>query len=204
MAYQRFAAHSRNQWHVVPGREIPMSTDEDRDDNDRNDNDSNEYDRNDNDRNGYDGNDNDDLERFVVAQDAGGTYHRAVAELRRGRKSSHWMWFVFPQIAGLGQSPTSTRYAISSLSQARAYLRHPVLGPRLIESASILAQLGDCSADQIFGAIDAQKLRSSMTLFARAAAEETVFAQVLDRYFDGVPDSATDQRLTRTRGDNHT
>jgi uncharacterized protein (DUF1810 family) len=149
----------------------------------------------------------DDVERFVAAQDAGGTYHRAVAELRRGRKSSHWMWFVFPQIAGLGQSPTSRMYAIRSLSQARAYLRHPVLGPRLIECASILAQLPDRSAEQIFGAVDAQKLRSSMTLFARAAAEEaaeeTVFEQILDRYFDGVPDSATDQLLSRTRGGKH-
>jgi uncharacterized protein (DUF1810 family) len=157
----------------------------------------------DGDRNGNDRNDDDHLERFVVAQDAGGTYHRAVAELRRGHKSSHWMWFVFPQIAGLGHSPTSRRFAISSLSQARAYLRHPVLGPRLVECASILAQLRDCSADQIFGAMDAQKLRSSMTLFARAAAEETVFAQVLDRYFGGVPDSATDRRLMRPRGDSH-
>jgi uncharacterized protein (DUF1810 family) len=139
--------------------------------------------------------DTDDLERFVLAQDADGTYHRAVAELRRGHKSSHWMWFVFPQIAGLGQSPTSKRFAISSLSQARAYLRHPVLGPRLIECASILAQRQDRSAVQIFGAVDAQKLRSSMTLFARAAADEAVFAQVLDRYFDGVPDPATDERL---------
>ena len=146
----------------------------------------------------------DALQRFVVAQDAGGTYHRAVAELRRGRKSSHWMWFVFPQIAGLGRSPMSQRFAISSLSQARAYLRHPVLGPRLCECASILARLPDCDAEQVFGAVDAQKLRSSMTLFARAAEDETLFVQVLDRYFNGVPDSATDQRLGRTGGDNLT
>jgi uncharacterized protein (DUF1810 family) len=165
--------------------------------------DRNGDDRNGDDSHGDDRNDPDHLERFVVAQDAGGTYDRAVAELRHGRKRSHWMWFVFPQIAGLGQSPTSRRFAISSLSQARAYLRHPVLGPRLVECASILAQLRNRSADQIFGTIDAQKLRSSMTLFARAAADETVFAQVLDRYFDGVPDSATDQRLTSTRGGSH-
>jgi uncharacterized protein (DUF1810 family) len=142
--------------------------------------------------------DPDDLERFVLAQEADGTYQRAVAELRRGRKDSHWMWFVFPQIAGLGHSPTSRRFAISSLSQARAYLRHPLLGPRLIECAGILAQLQERSAEQVFGAIDAQKLRSSMTLFARARAAEVVFAQVLDRYFDGVPDPATDQLLTMT------
>ncbi|HEV2885951.1 MAG TPA: DUF1810 domain-containing protein [Jatrophihabitans sp.] len=136
-----------------------------------------------------------DLERFVQAQDAGMTFDRAVAELRQGRKTSHWMWFVFPQVAGLGQSPTSKRFAISSLSQARAYLRHPVLGPRLIECARILAQRHDRSAQQIFGDLDARKLQSSMTLFARAAPEEAVFAQVLDRYFDGAPDPATDQRL---------
>ncbi|HEX8080643.1 MAG TPA: DUF1810 domain-containing protein [Jatrophihabitans sp.] len=136
-----------------------------------------------------------DLERFVVAQDAGGTYSRAVAELRRGQKTSHWMWFVFPQIAGLGQSVTSRTYAISSLSEARAYLRHPVLGPRLLECAGILARRHDHSAQQIFGVIDARKLHSSMTLFARAAPEETVFTQVLDQYFDGVPDPATDQRV---------
>jgi uncharacterized protein (DUF1810 family) len=137
----------------------------------------------------------DDLERFVRAQDDGLTFDRAVAELRRGRKTSHWMWFVFPQIAGLGHSPTSKRFAISSLAQARAYLQHPVLGPRLIECAGILAQLEGHSAEQIFGPVDAQKLRSSMTLFARAAPEEAVFTQVLDRYFDGTPDVATDQRL---------
>ncbi|HEX8095894.1 DUF1810 domain-containing protein [Jatrophihabitans sp.] len=144
----------------------------------------------------------DDLERFVQAQDAGMTFAHAVAELRRGRKTSHWMWFVFPQIAGLGQSPMSKKFALSSLSQARAYLRHPVLGPRLIDCATIVAQLQDRSAEQIFGEIDAQKLRSSMTLFARAAAEEAVFAQVLDRYFGGIADPATDQRLQTTRG-NH-
>ena len=139
--------------------------------------------------------DPDDLERFVTAQDAGGTYQRALAELRRGLKTSHWMWFVFPQIAGLGQSPTSKMFAISSLAQARAYLRHPVLGPRLVECAGILAALQGRSAEQIFGYVDARKLRSSMTLFARADPDETVFAQVLERYFGGIADSATDQRL---------
>ena len=138
------------------------------------------------------------LERFVIAQDAGGppgTYERALDELRAGFKSSHWMWFVFPQIAGLGHSPTARRYAISSLAEAAAYLEHPVLGPRLHESARILASLKGRSADQIFGGIDAMKLRSSMTLFHRAAPEEPLFGQVLTRYFDGIPDHTTDALL---------
>ncbi len=138
------------------------------------------------------------LERFVIAQDAGGppgTYERALDELRAGFKSSHWMWFVFPQIAGLGHSPTARRYAISSLAEAAAYLQHPVLGPRLRESARILASLKGRSADQIFGGIDAMKLRSSMTLFHRAAPEEPLFGQVLTRYFDGIPDHTTDALL---------
>ncbi len=136
-----------------------------------------------------------DLQRFVAAQGAGGTYARAAAELRGGRKTSHWMWFVFPQIAGLGFSPTSRTYAITSLDEARAYLAHPVLGPRLTESAAILADLAGRSAEQIFGDLDAQKLRSSITLFMRAAPGEPVFRQVLDQYFGGVPDPATEQRI---------
>ena len=136
-----------------------------------------------------------DLERFVAAQDAGGTYDRAVAELRAGRKSSHWMWFIFPQVAGLGQSLTSRMYSISSLAEARAYLSHRVLGPRLAECARILADTQGRSAEQIFGSLDAQKLRSSMTLFTRAEPEEPLFGQVLSQYFDGVADSATDRLL---------
>jgi uncharacterized protein (DUF1810 family) len=135
------------------------------------------------------------LERFVTAQDAGGTYDRAVAELRRGRKTGHWMWFVFPQIAGLGQSQTSRMFAISSLAEARAYLLHPVLGARLTEAARVIADLADRTAEQIFGSIDAQKLHSSMTLFLRAAPAEPVPRRVLDRYFDGIPDAATDELL---------
>src|SRR5664279_167552 len=135
------------------------------------------------------------LERFVAAQNAGGTYEHALAELRRGTKTSHWMWFVFPQIAGLGQSPTSRRYAISSLDEARAYLEHPVLGPRMLECAGAVSATQGRSAAQIFGAVDARKLRSSMTLFLRAGPEEPVFQRVLDRYFDGVADAATDQRI---------
>src|ERR1039458_27923 len=103
-----------------------------------------------------------DLRRFVAAQDAGGTYDRAVQELRRGQKESHWMWFVFPQVAGLGLSPMSRKFAISSLEEARTYLGHAVLGPRLVECATILTELGAGSAEEILGAIDAPKLRSSV------------------------------------------
>ncbi len=136
-----------------------------------------------------------DLERFVAAQDGGAVYDRAVAELRAGRKTSHWMWFVFPQIAGLGLSPIARHYAITSLAEARAYLEHPVLGPRLRESATILTELPGRSAEEIFGGIDTMKLRSSMTLFARAAPDEPVFGEVLDRYFEGARDPETERRL---------
>jgi uncharacterized protein (DUF1810 family) len=136
-----------------------------------------------------------DLERFVAAQDAGGTYDRAVEELKAGRKTSHWMWFVFPQIAGLGQSATSKRFAITSLEEARAYLAHTRLGPRLLECAGIVARAKGRGAEQILGTIDAQKLRSSMTLFMQAAPDEPLFEQVLDRFFGGQPDPATDDRL---------
>jgi len=135
------------------------------------------------------------LQRFVTAQDAGGTYERAVAELRSGRKTSHWMWFVFPQIAGLGYSPTARAYAITSVAEARAYLAHPVLGPRLAECAAILTGVPGRTAEQIFGEVDALKLRSSMTLFMHAAPGEPVFRQVLEQYFEGSPDSATEQRI---------
>ena len=135
------------------------------------------------------------LERFVAAQDAGGTYEQAIAELRQGRKTSHWMCFVFPQIAGLGHSPTSRLYAISSLAEARAYLAHPVLGPRLAECAEIVCGIEGRSAAQIFGGIDAQKLRSSATLFALADPATQVFQRVLDQYFDGVPDPATEELI---------
>lgn len=135
------------------------------------------------------------LQRFIDAQDDGRTYASARDELRTGRKRSHWMWFVFPQLAGLGQSPTSQRYAIASLPEAEAYLAHPVLGPRLVECAEILSQLRGLSATDIFGSVDAVKLRSSMTLFARARPDATVFQQVLDAYFGGAPDEATTRLL---------
>jgi uncharacterized protein (DUF1810 family) len=136
-----------------------------------------------------------DIQRFVAAQNAGGTYERATAELRAGRKTSHWMWFIFPQIAGLGYSPASQTYAITSLAEARAYMAHPVLGARLIECASILTRLSGRTTEQMFGGVDAMKLRSSITLFMHAAPGEPVFRQVLDQYFDGIPDSATEQRI---------
>jgi uncharacterized protein (DUF1810 family) len=135
------------------------------------------------------------LQRFVDAQDGGGTYEQALAELRAGAKRSHWMWFVFPQVAGLGRSPMAQRYAIAGPDEARAYLAHPVLGPRLVESARVLTGLEGRSAEQVFGSIDAVKLRSSMTLFALAAPEEPVFRQVLVEYFAGVEDEATTARL---------
>jgi uncharacterized protein (DUF1810 family) len=144
-----------------------------------------------------------DLARFVEAQDAAGTYDQALRELRDGRKRSHWMWFVFPQIAGLGQSPTSRRYAIASQAEALAYLRHSVLGPRLLACVAALNQLDGRTAVQVFGSIDAQKLRSSMTLFLRADPAEPAFQQVLDRYFAGLPDAATDRLLDAGPGRPH-
>jgi uncharacterized protein (DUF1810 family) len=140
-----------------------------------------------------------DLERFVTAQNSGGTYDQALAELQNGSKQTHWMWFVFPQITGLGKSAASRKYAISSLDEARAYLAHPVLGPRLIECADTVGGLKDVTASQIFGAVDAKKLHSSMTLFLRVEPGETAFKQVLSRFFDGEPDPATDELLRDQR-----
>ena len=135
-----------------------------------------------------------DLERFVTAQDSAGTYRRAVAELRNGRKTSHWMWFVLPQLAGLGRSGMAQAYAINDLAEAQAYLAHPVLGPRLVECADIVASITGLTAEHIFGGIDAIKLRSSMTLFAHADPDQTIFQQVIDQYYDG-PDPETERRL---------
>ncbi len=134
-----------------------------------------------------------DLERFVAAQRQ--VYDAAVGELRAGRKTSHWMWFVFPQIAGLGRSSMARRYAIGSLAEARAYLEHPLLGPRLRECAGLLTELDETDASAILGGVDAQKLRSSMTLFARAAPGEPRFGEVLAQYFSGAEDPATLERL---------
>ena len=147
-----------------------------------------------------------DLQRFVDAQDAGGTYDAALAELRRGRKTSHWMWFVFPQLAGLGRSPTARRFALSGGDEARAYLAHPVLGPRLRECAQALTALPTADPVAVLGSVDAQKLRSSMTLFALVAPQEPVFGEVLGRCFGGEDDPSTTALLadshdpTRGRG----
>ncbi|HMD35814.1 MAG TPA: DUF1810 domain-containing protein [Vicinamibacterales bacterium] len=136
-----------------------------------------------------------DLERFVDAQD--GDYDRALAEIRRGRKESHWMWYVFPQIEGLGSSQMAQRYAIRNRAEAEAYLAHPVLGPRLIEIAEAAATIDRSSATDVFGYPDDLKLRSCATLFAAVSPAGSVFERLLDKYFDGKPDEATVKRLSR-------
>jgi len=128
-------------------------------------------------------NDEHDLNRFVDAQRS--TYASALAELRGGLKRTHWMWFVFPQLAGLGRSATAERYAIASLAEAEVYLKHPVLGPRLIECATAVLDVEGRSAHEIFGSPDDLKLRSCATLFALVSAPESVFARLLAKYFDG-------------------
>ena len=133
------------------------------------------------------------LQRFVDAQAS--VYERARAELERGRKTSHWMWFIFPQIRGLGRSRTAEKYAISSLEEARAYLAHPVLGARLRECARIVNQLEGTSLAEIFGFPDELKFRSSMTLFARAAPGEPMFREALRKYCGSEPDPLTLDRL---------
>ena len=135
-----------------------------------------------------------DLERFVAAQ--AGSFQTALAEISRGRKRSHWMWFIFPQIAGLGSSSMAQHYAIHSVNEARAYLDHPVLGPRLSACVKALQDLGPTTAATVFGDVDAMKLRSALTLF-RAAGGGTLFDAALTRWFDGDPDEATLQRLLR-------
>lgn len=133
------------------------------------------------------------LQRFVDAQDR--AYDHVRSELHTGRKFGHWMWFVFPQIEGLGHSATAKRFAISSLTEAQAYLRHPVLGPRLIECTELVNAITGRTANQIFGYPDDLKLRSSMTLFAHAAPGRPIFQEVLDRYFNGAKDPLTTERL---------
>lgn len=138
-----------------------------------------------------------DLERFVVAQHP--VYETALAELRAGRKRSHWMWFIFPQLAGLGASPISQHYAIKSRDEAEAYLQHRVLGPRLIECADAVLAVTGRSAHDIFGSPDDLKLRSSATLFARVSPPGSVFERLLDRYFSEGPDARTDALLASRR-----
>jgi uncharacterized protein (DUF1810 family) len=134
-----------------------------------------------------------DLERFLDAQ--AGTYTQALTELREGRKRSHWMWFVFPQLAGLGRSEVSRFYGLRSLDDARAYLAHETLGPRLRTAAQAILASGATDPEAALGPIDAMKLRSSMTLFARAAPDEGVFRDVLERLYGGRFDEATDRML---------
>ncbi|MEV7397209.1 DUF1810 domain-containing protein [Aeromicrobium sp. NPDC092404] len=130
-----------------------------------------------------------DLRRFVDAQ-TGGTYERALAELRAGRKTSHWMWFVFPQLAGLGRSETAVRYAVAGVDEARAYATHALLGPRYDECCAALLGLGDVPMGDVLGQVDAQKLHSSLTLFAQVTSSPLI-DQLIDRHFDGQPDPAT-------------
>lgn len=132
-----------------------------------------------------------DLDRFVDAQDGGGTYAAALAELRAGHKRSHWMWFVFPQLAGLGRSPTAQHFAVRDIDEAGAYLAHPVLGPRLRECARTLLALGGTDPVAVLGPVDALKLRSSMTLFAAAEPDEPLWREVIERYYGGEADGAT-------------
>jgi uncharacterized protein (DUF1810 family) len=140
-----------------------------------------------------------DLQRFIDAQNDQRTFARALDELAAGRKQSHWMWFVFPQLAGLGRSETAQFFALASLDEAAAYLAHPVLGSRLHEAVDrLLSHAGDSITD-VLGPVDAMKLRSSMTLFHRVDPDDRAFGAVLDRYFDGVPDEATDRLLAVAR-----
>lgn len=130
-----------------------------------------------------------DLERFVTAQDE--VYATVLAELRAGRKHTHWMWFIFPQVVGLGHSAMAQKYAIGSSDEAAAYLAHPVLGPRLRECAMLVAMHDDTPIEQIFDSPDDRKFQSSMTLFADVAPDEAVFQSCLDLFFDGRADPAT-------------
>jgi uncharacterized protein (DUF1810 family) len=141
------------------------------------------------------GADRDELDRFVRAQE--GIYATALAEITAGRKRSHWMWFVFPQVAGLGSSETSRHFAIASVDEARAYLAHPVLGPRLLQCADTLLSVEGRTAQDIFGHMDAMKLRSSATLFAAVSPAGSPFHQLLDRYFGGEGDERTHQLIAR-------
>ena len=135
-----------------------------------------------------------DLQRFVDAQEP--IYGTVIEELTAGRKRSHWMWFIFPQLRGLGSSPTAVRFAISSIDEARAYLDHELLGARLRECAGLVARIEGRSAEEIFGWPDDMKLRSSMTLFAHAADDNAEFVAVLEKFYGGEEDPATLARLT--------
>ena len=139
----------------------------------------------------YDGNVTDpyNLNRFVMAQE--GVYASVISELMQGRKTGHWIWFIFPQIAGLGHSPVSQRYSLSSIQEARAYNAHPVLGHRLAECTNLVLAANDRTVEQIFGQLDALKFRSCMTLFSVADPENEIFQRAVDRCFEGQPDTLT-------------
>jgi uncharacterized protein (DUF1810 family) len=139
-----------------------------------------------------------DLQRFVDAQAS--VYPTVLAELRSGTKRSHWMWFVFPQIAGLGTSAMAHRYAITGLDEARAYLAHPLLGQRLAECAALVVAIEDTPLDRILGWPDNLKFHSSMTLFSAVPGHDTVFDLALAKYFDGLPDDRTVESLERAQG----
>lgn len=134
-----------------------------------------------------------DLERFVAAQE--GSYPTALAELRRGRKESHWMWWVFPQLASLGRSGTARAYGIADLAEAEAYLAHPVLGPRLVEAARAMLRHEGQAPEAVLGGIDAMKLRSCATLFAAVPGADPVFREVLEAFYGGEADPMTVERL---------
>ena len=136
------------------------------------------------------------LERFVEAQRA--EYPQVLVELRAGRKRSHWIWFIFPQLKGLGRSPASEHYGVASLDEARAYLSHPVLGPRLEECTRLVNQIEGSTVDQIFGFPDNLKFRSSMTLFSRAAPDNPIYVAALDKCFAGEADPRTIELLQQT------
>ena len=139
-----------------------------------------------------------DLTRFVEAQEH--DYEWALSEIRSGRKRTHWMWYIFPQFDGLGFSATSQHYAIKSVAEAEAYLRHPVLGARLLESAEAAMSIDGRSALEVFGSPDDMKLRSCATLFASVSPPGSVFERLLERYFDGAPDDTTVRLLKRASG----
>jgi uncharacterized protein (DUF1810 family) len=135
------------------------------------------------------------LDRFIAAQNS--IYEQVLVELKQGRKTSHWMWFIFPQLSGLGLSPLAQKFAIGSLAEAQTYLQHPVLGARLVECTQLVVQVDSRSAEEIFGYPDELKFRSCMTLFAHAAAENDLFAAALQKYFSGDQDVHTVELLSR-------
>jgi uncharacterized protein (DUF1810 family) len=138
-----------------------------------------------------------DLQRFVVAQDP--VFASVLAELRRGKKAEHWMWFIFPQLRGLGSSWEADHFGIASRAEAVAYLKHPVLGPRLLDCTTLVNQIAGSSIQKIFGGIDSIKFRSSMTLFGQVGVDKRAFAEALEKYFGGKADQLTLDMLARNQ-----